>query len=65
MLTKDNVVYGERVKDLLPGLLKFRDAATFDDDGHVDLVDHARSDRRCASTKSTDEGRSGVAPRRR
>jgi Domain of unknown function (DUF222) len=33
MLTKDNVVYGERVKDLLPGLLKFRDAATFDDDG--------------------------------
>jgi hypothetical protein len=33
MHTKDIVVYGERVKDLLPGLRKFRDTMTFDDDG--------------------------------
>jgi hypothetical protein len=33
MSLRDETVYGERVRDLLPGLLAFRDAAVYDDRG--------------------------------
>src|SRR3954453_12849758 len=35
MIKKDELVYGERIGDLLPALLAVRDAMTIDDDGRA------------------------------